>query len=71
MGLTTYGFILFRSSAQPSNSASASSSAGPFLKENQIKHRLFGVNVGGQFGEELVVTARRGGVPPLFDPKYR
>lgn len=43
----------------------------PFLKENQIKHRLFGVNVGGQFGEELVVTARRGHVPPLFDPKYR
>ncbi|MBZ5705071.1 MAG: class I SAM-dependent methyltransferase [Acidobacteriia bacterium] len=43
----------------------------PFLKENQIKHRLFGVNVGGQFGDELVVTARRGDVPPLFDPKYR
>ena len=43
----------------------------PFLKENQIKHRLFGANVGGQFGEELVVTARRGDIPPLCDSKYR
>jgi 2-polyprenyl-3-methyl-5-hydroxy-6-metoxy-1,4-benzoquinol methylase len=42
-----------------------------FLQENRIKHRLFGVNAGGQFGAELVVTAERGDLPPLFDSKYR
>lgn len=43
----------------------------PFLKENQLKHRLFGVNTGGQFDAELVVTGKRGDAPALFDPKYR
>jgi 2-polyprenyl-3-methyl-5-hydroxy-6-metoxy-1,4-benzoquinol methylase len=43
----------------------------PFLLQNRIRHRLFGVNVGGQFGNELIVTARRGDVPPFFDPKYK
>jgi 2-polyprenyl-3-methyl-5-hydroxy-6-metoxy-1,4-benzoquinol methylase len=42
-----------------------------FLKENEIKHRLFGVNRHGIFGSELVVTAKRGAMPPLFDPKYQ
>jgi hypothetical protein len=43
----------------------------PFLKESQIKHRLFGVNTHGYFDSELVVTARRGAFPPFFDPRYR
>jgi len=43
----------------------------PFLKFNEVKHRLFGVNQGGQFGSELVATAKRGSAVPLFDPKYR
>jgi 2-polyprenyl-3-methyl-5-hydroxy-6-metoxy-1,4-benzoquinol methylase len=43
----------------------------PFRKENEIKHRLFGVSAGGDFGAELVVTAKRGPMPPLFDPKYQ
>jgi 2-polyprenyl-3-methyl-5-hydroxy-6-metoxy-1,4-benzoquinol methylase len=43
----------------------------PFLKENQLKHRLFGVNSGGQFDSELVVTGKRGDAPALFDPRYR
>jgi len=42
-----------------------------FLKENQLKHRLFGVNTGGQFDSELVMSGRRGDAPSLFDPKYR
>jgi 2-polyprenyl-3-methyl-5-hydroxy-6-metoxy-1,4-benzoquinol methylase len=42
-----------------------------FLQENRARHRLFGVNEGGQFGTELVATAERGEVPPFFDPKYR
>jgi 2-polyprenyl-3-methyl-5-hydroxy-6-metoxy-1,4-benzoquinol methylase len=29
------------------------------IKWNSVKHRLFGVNVGGSFGQELIVTARR------------
>ena len=43
----------------------------PFLKENQLKHRLFGVNSGGQFDSELIVTGKRGDAPALFDPRYR
>ena len=42
-----------------------------FLKESEIKHRLFGVNFGGVFDAELVVTAKRGKAAPLFDPKYQ
>jgi 2-polyprenyl-3-methyl-5-hydroxy-6-metoxy-1,4-benzoquinol methylase len=43
----------------------------PFTKESQIRHRLFGVNQYGHFDSELIVTAKRGNFPPLFDPKYR
>ncbi len=43
----------------------------PFLKESQIRHRLFGVNEHEIFDSELIVTAKRGNYPPLFDPKYR
>lgn len=43
----------------------------PHLVQNKLRHRLFGVNQGGQFGTELIVTARRGEMQPLFDPKYK
>jgi 2-polyprenyl-3-methyl-5-hydroxy-6-metoxy-1,4-benzoquinol methylase len=43
----------------------------PFLQESRLRHRLFGVNVGGQFGTELVVTARRGDLSTLFSTKYK
>ncbi|MGA8735265.1 MAG: methyltransferase domain-containing protein [Terriglobales bacterium] len=43
----------------------------PYLQENRFRHRLFGVNVGGQFGSDLMVTARRGNLPPLFSTKYK
>ena len=43
----------------------------PYLQENRVRHRLFGVNFGGQFGTELVVTARRGDLRPLFSTKYK
>ena len=42
----------------------------PFVVENRMKHRLFGVNTGGQFGSELIVTALRRDFPPFFDPKF-
>lgn len=42
-----------------------------FLKESEIKHRMFGVNEGGIFDAELVATARRGTFPPFFNAKYR
>lgn len=44
---------------------------GIFLLESRIRHWLFGVNYGGQFGSELVVTAKRNSWPPFFDPKYK
>ena len=43
----------------------------PFVKWSAVRHRLFGVNRGGQFGAELVITAKRGDLPPMFDPRYR
>lgn len=43
----------------------------PFLLTAAIKHRLFGVNQGGIFSKELVVTAKRLKLPPLFDLKYK
>jgi 2-polyprenyl-3-methyl-5-hydroxy-6-metoxy-1,4-benzoquinol methylase len=43
----------------------------PWLTENRLRHRLFGVNSGGQFGTELIVSARRGDLPPLFSTKYK
>lgn len=43
----------------------------PYLQENRLRHRLFGVNTGGQFGTELVVSARRGHLPPLFSTEYK
>ena len=43
----------------------------PYLANNRAKHRLFGVNHGGQFGSELVVKAVRKDFPPLMNEKYR
>ncbi len=43
----------------------------PFLAISRIKHRLFGVNQGGQFETELIVSARRRDCKPFFDEKYR
>ncbi len=43
----------------------------PFLKESQMRHRLFGVNQHGHFDSELIVTAKKGNFPPFFDPRYR
>jgi 2-polyprenyl-3-methyl-5-hydroxy-6-metoxy-1,4-benzoquinol methylase len=42
-----------------------------FLAESRVRHRLFGVNEGGVFDSELVMTGRRGKMAPLFDEKYR
>lgn len=43
----------------------------PIMKESQMRHRLFGVNYGGQFGSELIVTGKRGDWPPYFDPRFK
>jgi 2-polyprenyl-3-methyl-5-hydroxy-6-metoxy-1,4-benzoquinol methylase len=43
----------------------------PYLRENRLRHRLFGVNTGGQFGPELIMSARRGDRPPMFSIEYR
>jgi len=43
----------------------------PYIWESRIRNRLFGVNYGGQFGAELIVTGRRGDFPTFFDEKYR
>jgi 2-polyprenyl-3-methyl-5-hydroxy-6-metoxy-1,4-benzoquinol methylase len=41
------------------------------IKWHRFKHRLFGVNYGGQFGQELIVSAKRRCQPPLFNNKFR
>ena len=41
------------------------------IRWNAVRHRLFGVNYGRQFGSELVISAKRGLLPPLFDAKYK
>ena len=43
----------------------------PILQQRKVRHRLFGVNEGGQFGTELIATARRGDWPPFFDRRYQ
>lgn len=43
----------------------------PFSQQGRMMNRLFGVNFGGQFGGELIATARRGDFAPLFDERYR
>ena len=43
----------------------------PILKESQFRHRLFGVNEGGQFGPELIVIGKRGSWPPYFDRRFK
>jgi len=43
----------------------------PFLRWQAIKHRLFGVNMGGIFGPELNISGKRGTRPALFNIKYR
>jgi SAM-dependent methyltransferase len=43
----------------------------PYIQHSRIRNRLFGVNFGGQFGAELIATARRGDFPCFFDEKYR
>lgn len=41
------------------------------IKLNRFKHRLFGVNYGGQFGQELIISGKRRNNQPLFDNKFR
>jgi SAM-dependent methyltransferase len=43
----------------------------PYLRESQIRHRLFGVNRHGHLDSELIVTGRRGNCNPFFDSKFR
>jgi len=42
-----------------------------YLSESEIRHRLFGVNAGGIYDSELIMTGKRGTMTPFFDPKYR
>lgn len=43
----------------------------PILQQSRVRHRLFGVNQGGQFGTELIATARHGDWPPFFNRRYQ
>ena len=42
-----------------------------YLGWHAMKHRLFGVNKGGQFGIELVISGRRLHRPALFDERFQ
>lgn len=43
----------------------------PYVANSRAKHRLFGVNQGGQYGTELVVKATRKNFSPLMNERYR
>ena len=43
----------------------------PTLKMTAFRHRLFGVNYGGKYDREIVITGKRRSRPPFFDPQYR
>jgi hypothetical protein len=43
----------------------------PILKQSQLRHRLFGVNQGGQYGSELIVSGKRGVWAPYFDRRFK
>jgi len=43
----------------------------PIVQQNQLRHRFFGANYGGQFGDELIAIAKRGDWPPYFDRRYQ
>lgn len=43
----------------------------PILEQSKLRHRLFGVNYGGQFGAELIAIGKRGDWPPYFDRRYQ
>jgi len=43
----------------------------PILQQNKLKHRLFGVNQGSQFGTELIAVAKRGDWAPYFDRRFQ
>ena len=43
----------------------------PFLQASRWRHRLFGENVGGELGDEIIMIASRGTWPPYFDRRYR
>lgn len=70
------GFDEIRFHRFPTSNPSLKQRAGsilraPFLKFNQTKSRLFGVNYGGQFDSELIVSGTRGNATPLLNPKYK
>lgn len=73
--LSVGGFddIRFHPSCRPRNMRQQFGSwlRWPFIQEQRIRNRLFGVNDGGEFGGELVASARRGNFPPFFSEKYR
>jgi|GEM_PF-1516879 2-polyprenyl-3-methyl-5-hydroxy-6-metoxy-1,4-benzoquinol methylase len=43
----------------------------PFIAFNALKHRFFGVNHGGFFGIELMVSGNKGDCPPFFNERYK
>jgi 2-polyprenyl-3-methyl-5-hydroxy-6-metoxy-1,4-benzoquinol methylase len=43
----------------------------PFVQMNRVEHRLFGANVGNQFGDELIALGRRGDWPAYFNARYK
>ena len=43
----------------------------PYVANSRAKHRLFGVNEGGQYGTELIMKATRKNFSPLMNERYR
>jgi 2-polyprenyl-3-methyl-5-hydroxy-6-metoxy-1,4-benzoquinol methylase len=70
-GFEEVRFLNFRDRAPSLKQSAGNVFRWLIRKQNQMTNRLFGVNRGGQFGAELIVSARRGDWPPYFDPRYR
>ena len=70
-GFDDVRFLQFREPAATLKQRAGDFLRWPFLRISQVRHRLFGVNHGGQFGTELIVTGKRGNWPPYLDPRYK
>jgi 2-polyprenyl-3-methyl-5-hydroxy-6-metoxy-1,4-benzoquinol methylase len=70
-GFDDVQFIEFRDYAPTLKQRLGNALRWPILKASRLRHRLFGVNRGCQFGAELIVTGKRGDWPPYFDRRFQ
>ncbi len=70
-GFDDVRLITFRDRSPSLKQRAGSLLRWPILKQSRLRHRLFGVNQGGQFDAELIVAGKRGSWPPYFDRRFQ